>query len=261
MPRYFSKEKVYLCALLFLLLLVIPSVTLLGILTFPYFFFGKKYSFDRITRNCVWWYGKSYVFLTQPFAPATRSWEGDQEFVLPKGSVVIMNHYSVLDLYYLGLMPTAKDGNIAFVTQKRPSLVKLYAPFMKAAQYIDMRQEDLKSCEALCAAHLEKGNHILFFPEGGRNRETALGKFKSTPFYIANKYKAPIVPICVYGTNHLIPPNVAGIYPTNIDFHIMQPIITSDMDDELGHRILKKKVHAKMAKCLNAFHVIHSEKL
>lgn len=254
----FSIEKIRLFALVPLLLLIILAIIPCGIIVLPYLLFIKRYPIDTITRYYVWWYGKAYVICTKPFIPSKLSWENNEPYTLPKGSVIIMNHYSVLDLYYLGLMPTAKDANIVFVTQKRPSLVKLYAPFMKAGKYIDMRSENLASCEELCAEHLARGNHILFFPEGGRNREVKLGKFKSTAFYIANKYNAPIVPICIYGTNKLLPPKSKGLYPTEIEFHIMQPVKTDEIEDELGHRKLKKKVHQGMAKVIDH---LHKEKL
>ncbi|MGL1933222.1 MAG: 1-acyl-sn-glycerol-3-phosphate acyltransferase [Desulfotalea sp.] len=256
----FPIKKIRLLALVIVLLSVVLVIAPLAITSFPYFYFIKRDPIDIIARFWVWVYGKSYVFCTKPFFPATLSWQDNKPYSLPKGSVIIMNHYSVLDLYYLGLMPTAQDANIAFVTQKRPSLVKLYAPFMAAGKYIDMRREGLASCEKLCAEHLAKGNHVLFFPEGGRNRGVELNKFKSTPFYVANKNNAPIVPICIYGTNHLLPPKAKGLNLARIQFHIMQPVLTDNIQDELGHRILKKAVHREMGHVLAKFHADYEGK-
>lgn len=242
----FAQTLVFVC---YLLLLTV-SVAVLGFFLSPYYMGVKGMALDLYMRQLIWWYGKVFVWSTRPFISAKLTWEGGEPYDIPPSSIVVMNHFSILDLYYLGLLP--QEGNIVFVTEKRPFLVKLYAPFMAAAKYIDMRTTDLENCAALCASHLEKGNRILFFPEAGRSTNGTVNPFKTMPFYIAMQHQVPIVPFCIAGTEKVLPAGARHIESASVRFHIMRPInYENDNSTGLPHRKLKKIVHQKMSKTVH----------
>lgn len=232
----------FVCYLFFLTF----SVAAVGLFLSPYYMVVKGMKLDLYMRQLIWWYGKLYVLSTSPFIPSTLSWENDRAYDLPKSSIIVMNHFSILDLYYLGLLPN--DGNVVFVTEKRPFLVKLYAPFMAAAQYIDMRTTDLEHCAELCAEHLKRGNRILFFPEAGRSTNGQVNSFKTVPFYIAMTHQVPLIPFCIAGTEKILPAGAKQIVSAPVHLRILEPVMPHLVQcTGLPHRKLKKIVYEKMS--------------
>ncbi|MEZ6852265.1 lysophospholipid acyltransferase family protein [Halodesulfovibrio aestuarii] len=243
-----SPPKLYTVLLLCFLLLHTLVTSLAAFIASPYYLFVKKMPLDKMIRYFIWLYGKGYVRCTRFFIPASLSWEGENPFPLQAPSIVVMNHYSILDLYYLGVL--RHDGDIVFVTQRRPFLIKLYAPFMSMAKYIDMRTGDFSSCLEQCKEHLNNGSKILFFPEAGRSRDGTLQPFKSAPFLVATECNVPVIPFCISGTEILLPAGAKYITPTNISLRILQPLYPEQYSGDFPHRVLKKMVHKQMKRAL-----------
>lgn len=53
---------------------------------------------------------------------------------------------------------------------------------------------------------LDRGNSLLLFPEGTRNRTGTVGRLRFGAAKIATKHRAPIVPIYIEGTGSALPP-------------------------------------------------------
>ncbi len=231
-------------ALLVFLVVLTVAIVFIGLVCSPYFLVVRGWPVDKIVRHYVWWYGKGYVFCTRPLIPCAIGCDGPEVFPLTAPAVVVMNHHSILDLYYLGLLPF--DGDIAFVTQRRPFLIKLYAPFMSMAKYVDMRESDFDSCLEQCRVHLENGTRVLFFPEAGRSRTGALQAFRQAPFRIAVACNVPVIPFCISGTEKLLPPKARYITPTSVALHVCSPVYPSDAAGEFVHRRLAQRTHDRM---------------
>ncbi|KAF1074910.1 1-acyl-sn-glycerol-3-phosphate acyltransferase [Halodesulfovibrio sp. MK-HDV] len=241
-------SRLYTVLLLCFLLLHTLGTSIAMLIASPYYLFVRKMPLDKMIRHFIWLYGKGYVWCTRLFIPASLSWEGANPFPLQAPAVIVMNHYSILDLYYLGLL--LNDGDIVFVTQRRPFLIKLYAPFMSMAKYIDMRTGDFSSCLEQCKKHLENGSRVLFFPEAGRSRDGTLQPFKSGPFWVAKECNVPIIPFCISGTDILLPAGAREITPAQISLHILEPIDPEHVSGDFPHRMLKKTVHLQMKQVL-----------
>lgn len=219
-------------------------VSVAALIFSPIIMLIRKQALDKTVRHFIWLYGKGYVFFTRSFVPASLGWEGKNPFPLETPAIVVMNHFSILDLYYLGLLLC--DGNIAFVTQRRPFLIKLYAPFMSLAKYIDMREGDFDSCLKQCKEHFANGNRVLFFPESGRSRDGKLKPFKVAPFRVATICNVPVIPFCIAGTETLLPASARLITPTTVSLRILQAQYPDQFTSELPHRELMKAVHKAM---------------
>lgn len=53
---------------------------------------------------------------------------------------------------------------------------------------------------------LDRKCAVVFFPEGTRSRNGALQSFKPGAFVLATRKSAPIIPITILNTAHLMPP-------------------------------------------------------
>ena len=63
--------------------------------------------------------------------------------------------------------------------------------------------------------------HMTIYVEGHRSFDGKLLPFKKGPFYLAEECQMPVVPITVFGTEHLMPKARFGIRPgvATVHFH------------------------------------------
>lgn len=57
-----------------------------------------------------------------------------------------------------------------------------------------------------CAALVERGVSVFFFPEGTRSKDGVLKQFKPGAFVVAARNGAPVVPVTIKHTGFLMPP-------------------------------------------------------
>ncbi len=63
-----------------------------------------------------------------------------------------------------------------------------------------------------CESAITTGNSVYFFPEGARSRNGRLKQFKLGAFILAQKMRAPILPIAINGSKNALPKH-------SINFH------------------------------------------
>jgi 1-acyl-sn-glycerol-3-phosphate acyltransferase len=119
------------------------------------------------------------------------------------GSMVVCNHISFLDpLILLSLLPRT-------ITIVRPDFfrVPVFGWLLRGAGFLgpDLFAEGQPWVERV-ARHLRTGGNLLIFPEGTRSRDGSLAAFKKGAFYLARILEAPVLVLCVRGTNHLFAP-------------------------------------------------------
>ncbi len=57
----------------------------------------------------------------------------------------------------------------------------------------------------------------------------------------------PIVPLCIMGTDRLLPPGRKHLKPSTVRLRVLAPVDSADYGEEGGHRRLRKEVKAQMA--------------
>ena len=91
---------------------------------------------------------------------------------------------------------------------------------------------------------LKKGYSITIFPEGTRSRGDQMGDFKSGAFKMAEKAKAPLIPVRISGTYKVMEANHMWIKPANVTLTVLPPIPTAGLSreelKELGSAIREK---------------------
>ena len=223
--------------------------TLFGILVFPLLFvLGRlflRWSADRLTRWFIWLYGRGWFLLMSPFVRFDR----EQMAVIKteKPHLFVVNHFSFFDTFCMALLPV---HNIIFAVRSWPFRMFWYGSFMRLARYLDVegeRWEDiLDSCKKAFAAN----GSVLFFPEGHRSRDGKLQRFYSGGFKVAIAAGIPVIPLCINGTDRLLPPGRKLMRPCRICLKALEPIDTSNFGEKDGHLRLRKLVKSRMASSL-----------
>lgn len=225
--------------------------TLTGMMLFP-FIFGLCLVFlrmpaDRVMRLLVWIYGRGWVVLMSPFVRFRR--EHMNRITPGQPCVFVVNHLSFFDTYCMALLPVY---DITFAVRSWPFRMFWYSAFMRLARYLDVEgstwQETLSNCRSTFAA----GGTVLFFPEGHRSRDGELQRFYTGAFKVAVAAQVPLVPLCIEGTERLLPPGRKWFRPCTIRLRALEPIQTQGYSDNDGHILLRKQVKERIAETLAA---------
>ncbi|NLT24573.1 MAG: 1-acyl-sn-glycerol-3-phosphate acyltransferase [Syntrophorhabdus sp.] len=197
---------------------------------------------DRIMRLFIWLYGKGWLALMSPFVRFERV--GFDEFDLEPPYVIVVNHRSFFDTYCMALLPL---HDIAFAVRAWPFKMFWYAPFMRLAGYINVESGDWTQTVSAGRQILAGGGSVLFFPEGHRSRDGRLQRFFSGPFKLACETGARILPLCITGTDRLLPPGSWLMRPTTIRLEALAPIDPACFEGSEAHMGLRKHTKGVMA--------------
>ena len=120
--------------------------------------------------------------------------------------VVMINHQSHYDIPVLF---QAFEPPLRMVGKRELFRVPVWGAAMEAAGFIKVdrknRQQAIESLKR-AQASMSRGVSIWIAPEGTRSRTGALGPFKKGGFHLAIDTEAPILPVTVVGTRHVLPP-------------------------------------------------------
>ena len=176
-------------------LCLFPIAVLLWAVTAP--FDRRLVGLHRFT--CFW--ASLYTWLN----PVWRIEIEGREHIEPGQTyVMVSNHQSLLDILVLFRLFT----HFKWVSKIENFRVPLIGWNMSLNRYIKLRRGDKGSVLRMlraCQRDLERGNSILFFPEGTRSRDGKLRSFKTGAFEIARQARVPILPVILDGTGNALP--------------------------------------------------------
>ncbi len=170
-------------------------MALVSIIFFP---FDRKRKFTH--AQCFWW--TDAVIALNPYWDVKV--EGLENIDYNRVYVVVSNHQSLADI---ALMYKTK---MQFKWVAKESLFKIpvLGWNMRLAKHIRLRRNEFSSIKKVykeAAGWLRSGISVVFFPEGTRNNDLAVGEFQSGAFKLAIKEKVSILPILIQGTRDAIP--------------------------------------------------------
>ena len=225
--------------------------TFAGILIFPLTFLFLKYAAGKstpwITRWCIWVYGRVWQFFTHLFVTFEPALFRLSQFETP--GIIVVNHRSYFDTYCMNMLPVY---DVCFAVRDWPFNIPLYNIFMNKAAYMNIEKFSWDKCLKYSRNTLDHGGFVLFFPEGHRSRTGEMTKFYSGAFKMAVETGAPIIPVCLSGTEELLPPTRHYMAPARIKMKVMNPVYPDTFQGEMAHRKMKKRVKQMMAKELAA---------
>ncbi len=156
-----------------------------------------------------------------------------REKIPPRQAVVFMaNHESNIDppAIFACLPP------VLVLAKKESFRIPILGPAMRLRGFIPVDRKDReqareavdKACQALGAGH-----SFVIFPEGTRGPDGRLQPLKKGGFIMALRAGAPIVPVSLSGTRHIMRKGEIGIHPGSIRITFHEAIRTDNrsLDD------------------------------
>jgi 1-acyl-sn-glycerol-3-phosphate acyltransferase len=223
--------------------------TVIGITLSPLLFViwlcVTRWPVGKIMRHFVWMYGRVWMWLVSPFVRVTLKGAKPAESGQP--CIYVANHLSFFDIFMLSAMPVF---DVVICLRSWPFKMAWYAPFMRLAQYVDVEQLSWDEILRQIQRNFDDGRSVLLFPQGHRSRNGRIGRFYSGAFKMAVRFGVPIVPICITGTDQLLPPGRRWVAPAEVQLECLDAIDPKAFQHELGHVELRKYVKKLMGACL-----------
>jgi 1-acyl-sn-glycerol-3-phosphate acyltransferase len=195
----------------------------------------------RILHQFVWIYGRVCVLIFRPFI-RLECRDLRREY-LPNPGIIIVNHFSFFDTFIMCLLPVY-DAHICL--RAWPFKMFWYYIFMRMANYFDFESWPWDKIRTESERVTRMGRYLIIFPEGHRSRTGKPGRFYSGAFKLAIELDVPVLPLCVKGTEILLPPSRWWLRPATINMQLLRPVFPDAYRGEQGHVEMRKDVHKQM---------------
>lgn len=217
--------------------------TVIGIALSPFILIGNgiltKLPTAKIVRQAIRLYGRVLTGFVPFMAPVELE---DRSGGFAKPVIFVPNHNSSADPFLFGMLELEN----AFVTSW-PFKIPVYSFFMFLAGYINSTK-GWKHVQKRGKELLDSGCSLIIWPEGHRSRTGKMGRFKKGAFQLALATGRQIVPVCIIGSHHLLPPGNILLTPSRVKI-ILLPTINPE--GETGNqndiKALKEKTKNALA--------------
>jgi 1-acyl-sn-glycerol-3-phosphate acyltransferase len=218
-----------------------------GIIAFPLCLVIWKvitgWEVDQIVRHLINIHGYGLVVMVSPFV----RFKGEGFAGIKRPCIIVVNHLSFFDSYFISTLPF---HDIIFAVGAWPFKMYWYTLFMRLARYLDVETNDWGEVMNICSDAFAKQGTVLFFPEGHRSRDGKLQPFYSGAFRLAQETGVPIVPICITGTDSMLPPGHLLLHPATVQLLVLDPVYPSGYTGKAGLANLRNEVQKRMAQKL-----------
>ena len=233
-------------AALLLNLMFYPLMTLwiiAGILISPFCLIIWKvvtgWDIGRIIRHLINIHGYGLVIMVSPFV----RFRGEGFSGIKRPCILVVNHLSFFDSYFISTLPF---HDIIFAVGAWPFKMYWYTLFMRLARYLDVESSDWNDVMRISTESFAKQGAVLFFPEGHRSRTGKLQPFYSGAFRLAQETGVPIVPLCITGTDEMLPPGHFFLHPARVRLTALDPVDPSLYQGKSGLAGLRNEVRKRM---------------
>ncbi|UFS69359.1 1-acyl-sn-glycerol-3-phosphate acyltransferase [Geomonas sp. RF6] len=202
-----------------------------------------RWDWGRVVRTLIGIHGHGVVLILSPFVSFTG--EGLEEISYP--CILVVNHLSFFDSYFMAELPSR---DIVFAVGAWPFKMYWYTFFMRLARYLDVESTPWDEVIGTCKETFGSRGAVLFFPEGHRSRNGKLQQFHSGAFRLASETGIPIVPLCITGTDTLLPPKHYLLHPAKVRLKALPPVDPKTFPGPMGHLGLRRHLAEVMARGL-----------
>jgi 1-acyl-sn-glycerol-3-phosphate acyltransferase len=156
--------------------------------------------------NGMEWVAKHFWSPVALFVMQTRIKVEGFDKIDPKENYLIMaNHNSFIDIPVLF---KTLPFYTYFIAKKELRKIPLLGWYIKAYGMIYIDRSDrtkAKQSIAIASSLIQKGKHVIIFPEGTKSKDGNLGPFKKGGFHLAAQAGVPILPIKLHGARNVWP--------------------------------------------------------
>lgn len=150
-----------------------------------------------------------------------------RENVPEGGFLYVLNHTSFFDIFAMN----GYLGSLRFGSKIELFDIPIFGPAMRRAGILPIareRRDEVFKVYKEAEIRIKAGERFALAPEGTRQKEERLGRFKTGPFVFAINAKAPIVPVVIKGASVILPkghfiPNW-GVWKRTITLHILPAV-------------------------------------
>lgn len=149
---------------------------------------------------------------------------GKENVFNDRPQIFMANHQSNFDIF---LVQANLPCHFHWLAKKELFEIPVFGSAMKSAGAIEIdrgnRARAIKSLDK-AVQKIREGKSVATFPEGSRSRDGKIKPFKKGVFYLAIKSGAPIIPISITGSGHIMPKKSLSVHPGKITMIIGKPI-------------------------------------
>jgi 1-acyl-sn-glycerol-3-phosphate acyltransferase len=144
---------------------------------------------------------------------------------LPEGScVVVANHSSYLDGI---VMKAALPPRFSFVIKREAASTPVLGFLLKriGSEFVDRHSEGGRRRDAMrVLQRAEKGEALVFFPEGTFDEVPGLKRFHLGAFAAAVRGAMPVVPVVIHGARRALPNRAIIVNPGRVRVEVLPPL-------------------------------------
>ena len=186
-------------------------------------------------RRAINLYGRAIIAAPFPFIRFRYIVEENSDPGEPY--IFVCNHRSACDAYLMGILP----HELVQVVNVWPFRIPVLGIYAKLAGYLNIRMLPTEEFMARAERLLKDGVSVVFFPEGTRSTDYSMGQFHGSAFRLALASRAPIVPLCISGSEHTPPKGSPLLRPGTVTVRRL-PAITWDQYKDMTPFALKNRV-------------------
>jgi len=215
-------------------LVAVPALTLFIAVQAP--FLGHRGAM-RLFRRAIRWYGYVVIYLL-PRPLVKVRFENHSGGRMPDPAIVVCNHRSSSDPF---LMAVLTLDQAVQVVNTWPFRLPLWGPMARWAGYLGVNDMPVEEFFGRASALLKQGVSVIAFPEGTRTRTMEVGPFHGTLFRLALETRAPILPLCILGSERVPPRGTMVLNPGPVVLRSLPPVTWDEYKDLTAFQ-LKNKV-------------------
>ncbi len=176
--------------------------------------------------------------------------EGEENLPHKGGGIIVFNHQSHFDIPAL-ILATRKT--IRFGAKIELFKIPIFGAAMRAVGTLpiarDNRSQTMKVYQE-AAARFTQGTLFVLAPEGSRQSQPEIGRFKKGPFLFAANAGVPLLPTVIKGAHavlakHSLTANV-GRWHREIVIRFLAPVSPGEDQDHRSIEVLAQNVRAAM---------------
>ena len=144
-------------------------------------------------------------------------------------AIIASNHLSVVDSVYLPLMvprPVTFAAKSEYFTGTRLR-DRAVGAYLRSTNQLSTDRAGARAGQAMLDAALQllKDGHLFgIYPEGTRSPDGRLYRGRTGVGYLALHSGAPVIPVAMVGTDHVLPPGARIPRPGKIEIRIGEPL-------------------------------------